>query len=270
MGGRYRMIKPDFWEDEKIAQLSDKAKLLFIALWNFADDEGLLENNPKWIKIKCFPYEKNIKVEKYLSELLKFSLISEKNGLFRITNFHKHQKIKKPTPSKLAKKWGTSGEPLENHYSPLKKEKLKEVKESKEKENKENGESPEPPLNNPKQTNDTANGTAPNCEDSAEKKNAPEEVKQPTDEPIPEGFKPLSDYLVRQGYEQSKAELVANLVQSVTGFVLGHDHVKIFKTNTEDEIKATFEVLTLGMAAARGKKITTGKEAGFSTFGKKT
>ena len=33
---RNRMIKPEFWEDPKVALLSDKAKLLFIALWNFA------------------------------------------------------------------------------------------------------------------------------------------------------------------------------------------------------------------------------------------
>lgn len=264
MGGRYRMIKPDFWEDQKIAQLSDKAKLLFIALWNFADDEGYLENNPKWIKIKCFPYEKNLKIEKYLTELLQFSLISEKNGLFHITNFLKHQKIKKPTPSKLAKKWGTSGEPLENSYSPLNKEKLSKVKESKEKE-KENGESPEPPFDNPEKPNDTKNGTASNCEDST-KSESLESVK----ESIPQGFKALVDYLVRQGYEQSKAELVANLSQSVTGYVLSHEHIKIFKTNSEDEIKSTFSVLTMGLAAAKGKKVNAGKEAGFTTFGKGT
>jgi hypothetical protein len=39
------MIRPEFWEDSKIAKLSDKAKLLYIALWNFADDYGLLQND---------------------------------------------------------------------------------------------------------------------------------------------------------------------------------------------------------------------------------
>ena len=244
MGGRYRMIKPDFWEDEKIAQLSDKAKLLFIALWNFADDEGLLENNPKWIKIKCFPYEKNIKIEKYLSELLQISLISEKNGIYRITNFLKHQKIKKPTPSKLAKKWGTSGELVENQYSPLNKEKLKEVKERKEKEN---GETPEPLFNSEKQNDTaTANDNGQNCDDNA------------TPSAVPQEFKPLVDYLTAQGYSDAKAKLVANLRQSIN-WTLTTEHIKIFADQSEDEIKKSFEILSKTF-----KK--RDKSAGFTTF----
>jgi len=244
MGGRYRMIKPDFWEDEKIAQLSDKAKLLFIALWNFADDEGLLENNTKWIKIKCFPYEKNIKIEKYLSELLQISLISEKNGIYRITNFLKHQKIKKPTPSKLAKKWGTSGEQVENQYSPLNKEKLKEVKERKEKEN---GETPEPLFNSEKQNDTaTANDNGQNCDDNA------------TPSAVPQEFKPLVDYLTSQGYSDAKAKLVANLRQSIN-WTLTTEHIKIFSEQSEDEIKKSFEILSKTF-----KK--RDKSAGFTTF----
>ena len=168
---RNRMIKPEFWEDPKIAVLSDKAKLLFIALWNFADDEGFLENNSKWIAVKCFPYEKDIKIEDFLAELFKIGVISAKNDVIYIKNFLKHQKIKKATASRLKEKfeekeheevgnqWGTDGEPVPL----LIKKKLKEVK-IKEKEvkgkgsvkGKPNGENPEPPFSNsPK--NQTAN-----------------------------------------------------------------------------------------------------------------
>jgi hypothetical protein len=95
------MIKPEFWEDSKIGKLSDKAKLLFIAMWNFADDEGYLESTDEWIKIKCFPYEKEIKVSDFIEELLSNELIMTQNGVIRIKNFLKHQKIKKPSQSIL-------------------------------------------------------------------------------------------------------------------------------------------------------------------------
>ena len=47
---RKRMIDPKFWSDDKIIELEDKAKLLFIGLWNFSDDLGIHRYNEKSIK----------------------------------------------------------------------------------------------------------------------------------------------------------------------------------------------------------------------------
>lgn len=55
---RIRYIKPDFWKDEDIAELPHFLRLFYIALWNFADKEGRLEDRPKWLKVEIFPYEK--------------------------------------------------------------------------------------------------------------------------------------------------------------------------------------------------------------------
>ncbi len=99
---RKRLIDPEFWSDEEISKLSDKAKLLFIGLWNFADDSGILEKSPVKIKIQVFPYEPNVKVEELLAELVEMgSIITYKVGkkdyLF-IKNFPKYQKgIKFPS-----------------------------------------------------------------------------------------------------------------------------------------------------------------------------
>ena len=54
---RIRTIKPDFWEDEKLAKLPVYARLLFIGTWNFADDNGALLANPVLMKSHIFPYE---------------------------------------------------------------------------------------------------------------------------------------------------------------------------------------------------------------------
>ena len=54
---RIRTIKPEFWEDEKLAKFPVYARLLFIGTWNFADDNGALLANPVLMKSHIFPYE---------------------------------------------------------------------------------------------------------------------------------------------------------------------------------------------------------------------
>lgn len=54
---RIKTIKPEFWEDEKLAKLPVHARLLFIGTWNFADDNGALLANPVLMKSHIFPYE---------------------------------------------------------------------------------------------------------------------------------------------------------------------------------------------------------------------
>ena len=54
---RIRTVKPEFWTDEKTGHLSSDAKLLFIGLWNHADDYGVLEWRPEEWRIKILPYD---------------------------------------------------------------------------------------------------------------------------------------------------------------------------------------------------------------------
>lgn len=51
---RIRTVKPEFWTDEKVVECSISARLLFIGLFNFADDKGCLERSPKRIKMQVF------------------------------------------------------------------------------------------------------------------------------------------------------------------------------------------------------------------------
>lgn len=52
---RYRTIKPEFWSSEQVMECSPNARLLFIGLWNFCDDEGRHPLAPKQIKALIFP-----------------------------------------------------------------------------------------------------------------------------------------------------------------------------------------------------------------------
>jgi len=69
MTPRIRSIKPEFFSDEDLAQLTPWARLLFISLWTLADREGRLENRPKRIKAHAFPYDA-VDIDALLAELV--------------------------------------------------------------------------------------------------------------------------------------------------------------------------------------------------------
>ena len=46
---RIRSIKPEFWDNQYLKQLSSLARLTFIGLWSQADDEGRGHGDPDWL-----------------------------------------------------------------------------------------------------------------------------------------------------------------------------------------------------------------------------
>lgn len=54
---RIRSIKPEFFKDEDLAELTPLARLLFQGLWCMADREGRLEDRPRRIKAEILPYD---------------------------------------------------------------------------------------------------------------------------------------------------------------------------------------------------------------------
>lgn len=104
---RIRSIKPEFWSDEKLSECSLSARLLFIGLWTFADDEGRAEYQPARIRMQVFPCGSVnlVKVRELLGELTERSLIRvyvvDSKEYLDIPNFAKHQRINRPTASKL-------------------------------------------------------------------------------------------------------------------------------------------------------------------------
>ncbi|MGK5509435.1 DnaD domain protein [Brevibacillus formosus] len=109
---RARNIKPGFFKNEDLSDLSPHARLLFIGLWCLADREGFLEDRPKRIKGELFPYE-NVEIDECLQDLHEsgFILRYEVDGerFICIPKFKDHQnphhreatsKIPKPRESK--------------------------------------------------------------------------------------------------------------------------------------------------------------------------
>lgn len=108
--GRIRTIKPEFWTDEKVGELKRDERLLFLGLLNLADDEGIVKATPAFIKGQIFAYDEDLSiadVKVWLDALVSCKMLvpfdhnSEK--FFLIRTFKAHQKINRPTPSKIPK-----------------------------------------------------------------------------------------------------------------------------------------------------------------------
>lgn len=68
-----RTIKPEFWSKRSLAGASRDARLLYIALWNFADEHGRCYGDVRWIKGHAFPYDDDLTlldVDRLLGELV--------------------------------------------------------------------------------------------------------------------------------------------------------------------------------------------------------
>lgn len=101
---RIRTIKPEFWVDEKIVELDPWARLLFIGLWNFADDQGYIEYSPKRIKMQIFPGD-TTDVVPLLARLLEDGLLaaydSPMGRVLHVQSWARHQKVSNPATPRV-------------------------------------------------------------------------------------------------------------------------------------------------------------------------
>ena len=91
---RARNLKPGFFQNEQLAEITIPARLLFAGLWCMADREGRLEDRPKRIKMQIYPADM-LDVEPLLQSLAEQRLIVRYsvNGVeyIWIPKFSEHQ-----------------------------------------------------------------------------------------------------------------------------------------------------------------------------------
>lgn len=124
---RIRSIKPEFWTSEQIMGLNPLTRLLFIGMWNFADDYGRMPYAPATIKAQILPGDtlELQMIRNMLTELSSAGLILlySANGreYLEITGWS-HQKIDRPHkpkyPGPVADKPETDDEPPTNGSEP--------------------------------------------------------------------------------------------------------------------------------------------------------
>ncbi len=93
---RIRTIKPEFFLDDELAELSPLHRLLFIGLWTLADCEGRLEDRPKRIRAQILPFDDG-DTDAMLQALHEHGFIHRYtvDGLrcIEVSSFKKHQRL---------------------------------------------------------------------------------------------------------------------------------------------------------------------------------
>jgi hypothetical protein len=104
---RIRTIKPEFYQDEDLAQLPREVRLLAASLLVWADDEGYFRSHPALIAGALYPYDPDGKefVHGGLTELSRSGFVQLFEGSVGfLPGFPRHQVINRPTKSKLKDK----------------------------------------------------------------------------------------------------------------------------------------------------------------------
>ncbi len=102
---RIRTVKPEFWSSEQVMECSPIARLLFIGLWNFCDDQGRHPYALKQLRALIFPGDDitTDDMARMFDELSANGLLVrytvEGKEYFYITGWS-HQKIDKPQKAK--------------------------------------------------------------------------------------------------------------------------------------------------------------------------
>ncbi len=104
---RARTIKPQFIRSRSMRKVSCMARLTFIQLWLVADDAGRLVAQPRLLAHQLYPRDAEAArlLPGCLAELEREHCIEhytvDRLEYLRIVNWHRHQKIYHPTPSRL-------------------------------------------------------------------------------------------------------------------------------------------------------------------------
>jgi len=104
---RIRTIKPEFPQSESMGRISRDARLTFVLSWTMADDSGRLRGNSRMLASLLFPYDNDAPglIDGWLAELEHEGCIDrysvDGQSYVQIRNWLNHQKIDKPSASKL-------------------------------------------------------------------------------------------------------------------------------------------------------------------------
>lgn len=106
---RIRSIKPEFWRDALTGEWGAELALFYIGIWGVADDAGRLPLDPRLVRADIDPFDTKFGgmagVADLLEELVRLHRILpyevEGRRFALVANFAAHQRIDKPTKSRL-------------------------------------------------------------------------------------------------------------------------------------------------------------------------
>ncbi len=122
---RIRTIKPEFWKSLTIATLPLSARLTFIGLWNYADDEGRGIYDARLLAADIWPLDEDrtpSAVESDVAAIEVAGLVSRYDSggrtYFQVRSWAEHQTIPKAKPSRFPPPSGTPTGRVPEPYRP--------------------------------------------------------------------------------------------------------------------------------------------------------
>ena len=102
---RIRTVKPSFWSDEAVANLSRDARLLLLGLISFADDDGRFLASVTAINGYVYPHDDipPARIRRWLNEIEQAGIVhlytanAHQYGV--LPNYRRHQRISHPQVS---------------------------------------------------------------------------------------------------------------------------------------------------------------------------
>lgn len=111
---RIRSIKPEVRKSRTVTSWPFVVRLAWIFLWGYLDDEGRGEDDMSLVKAECFPRDRDVtekKLDGWLWQMTKKVAGDEEAPLCRYivdgvplmhaVKWQQHQRINRPTPSKI-------------------------------------------------------------------------------------------------------------------------------------------------------------------------
>lgn len=89
---KMRGFKAEIWTDEKFVELTPLARLLFMGMWNYACDNGHLDDKPKQIKMRILPTD-DVDATGLIDEMVDLGMLEQRDGLLVVTKLREHQRI---------------------------------------------------------------------------------------------------------------------------------------------------------------------------------
>jgi hypothetical protein len=100
---RTRTFRPEFWTSDQVIDCSREARLTFLGLLSFCDDNGFHVASARQIHMRVYPADDigDDAVVDWINELIDAGLLAmyEVGGIeyLSVTGWNRHQKIDKPT-----------------------------------------------------------------------------------------------------------------------------------------------------------------------------
>lgn len=89
---KMRGFKSEIWTDEKFVELTPLGRLLFMGMWNYACDNGHLDDKPKQIKMRVLPTD-DVDAAELIDHMIDLGMVRRDDVGLSVPKLRDHQRL---------------------------------------------------------------------------------------------------------------------------------------------------------------------------------